>query len=104
MSETQIVLLALTSGEHIITEMDYDEHSLAYICNKPMQIFVQSDGPNGQMKVVVSPFMPYADSDSGCAIPLGMAIITLPSESISQAYKNATGSIITPPTPKIILG
>lgn len=102
-AETKTVLLALSSGEHIITEMDYDDTSTSYICNKPMQIMGQQDS-NGQMKMGISPYMPYAESTSGFAIPISMAILALPSDGILAAYQSATGKIITPPQQKIILG
>lgn len=104
-SETEIVLLALSTGEHVITEVSTDQSRGFYICTKPFQI--GGDGQpdaNGSVKMGIAPFMPYADVDRGLMIPLNMAILALPTAALKAAYQKATGMIITPPTPKIILG
>ena len=103
MEDNQIAILSLTSGEHIITEINTDQSSGIYFCQEPMQIIAQPD-VSGKMNIGIAPFMPYADPKGGFAIPLNMAILAIPSDQLLNAYQNALGKIITPPQPKIILG
>ena len=99
--ETEISLLALSSGEHIITEVTTGEGF--YFFFQPMQIGGETDTATGHMKMGISPYMPYADSSGGFAVPINMAILALPCEELKNVYQKAVGKIITPPEPKIIL-
>ena len=100
--ENNIVILALCSGEHLIADVNSDSVANAYVCTSPMQIMGQPDD-NGQMKMGISPYMPYADTSLGVCIPMNMAILAIPQPALMNAYQSACGKIITPPQPKIIL-
>jgi len=101
MNESQISILALISGEHIIADVTTSEGF--YFCTKPMQIGGEPDPATGVMKMGIGDFMPYADPAGGFAVPINMAILALPREQLLNAYQKATGSIFTPPSQKIIL-
>ena len=96
-----VMVLALSSGEHIITEAF--EANNAYVCSNPVQIVSQGDPSTGQMQMGLVPYLPFTDPDGGVAIPTNMAILAIPSESLLNHYQKMFGLIVTPPAPKIIL-
>jgi len=101
MNDSQISILALISGEHIIADVTTAEGF--YFCTRPMQIGGEPDPTTGVMKMGIGDFMPYADPAGGFAVPINMAILALPREQLLNAYQKAVGVIITPPTKQIIL-
>ena len=99
--DKQILILALSSGEHLLAEVN--ESNGAYVCMNAMQILSQPDEENGQMRMGLVQYLPFADPDGGIAIPTNMASIALPSNELKNHYSERFNLIITPPVSKIIL-
>ena len=101
-NEKALVILALSSGEHILTEAVEVEHS--YVCSNALQILSEMDRASGQISFGVIPYLPFADAEAGIAIPTNMAIIAIPSEDLRRMYSERFSSVYTPPEQKIFLG
>lgn len=101
-NEKALVILALSSGEHILTEAV--ELNNSYLCMNSLQILSDLDRGTGQMTFGVVPYLPFANPESGIAIPTNMASITMPSEELERMYKERFSTVYSPPEPKIFLG
>lgn len=100
MTTSNILILKLNSGEEIITEAH--EANGVYVCENPLLIITAPDEEEGQMRMGLVPFLPFADTSKGVAIPTNMAILALPTDDLANHYKQKFGKIITPPSQKII--
>lgn len=98
--ENVVLILGLVSGEHLIATVE--ERQGAYLCSNVLQIVTDPDVNTGQVRMGLMPYMPYADPDSGFAVPTNMAIMAVPSEDLLNHYNERFAKIITPST-KIIV-
>lgn len=98
--EKDLLILALSSGEHIIAEVG--ESNGAYICTNALQILSELDQETGQFRFGAVPYLPFADQDGGIAIPTNMASVAIPSSELKSMYSQRFGLVYTPPS-KIIL-
>lgn len=103
MSEKDVLILALSSGEHLLTQVEASNDG-SYLCSGVLQIMSDMDTSTGQMRMGLVPYLPFADPDAGIAIPMTMAAIAIPSADLKNHYAEKFGLIITPPEPKIFLG
>jgi hypothetical protein len=101
MSEKNIIILGLMTGANIIATVE--ESTGAYLCTDVLEILTTTDEQgNGKMGIV--PFMPFASQEGGFAIPTNMAIVATPTQELLDFYKRKFSVIITAPDQKIILG
>ena len=100
-NEKELMILALSSGEHILSEVVLEEYS--YICSNALQILSDVDHESGQIKFGVIPYLPFSDQEAGFAIPTNMAIIAMPSQDLRRMYSERFSLVYTPPEQKIIL-
>ena len=97
----EVLILALSSGEHIICEVE--DNAGVYFCINAMQIISRGDASLGKMEMGMIPYLPFADPAGGIAIPTNMASLAVPTEDLKAHYSRMFGLVFTPPTPKIIL-
>lgn len=98
-TSTDILILALASGEHLIAEVA--ENGGAYVATNVLQIVQQIDESNGQIRMGLSVYMPFSTGEF--AIPTSMAIVAIPSPDLKDHYSERFGLIITPNNQKIIV-
>lgn len=98
---TAIMVLKLSSGEEILSEVD-NSIEFSYLLINPMLIMQDYDDATGKMRMGFMPFMPYVDGPIG--VPTNMAIVGTPTEQLENSYKERFGKIITPSTGKIFTG
>lgn len=101
MNETNILILKLTSGEELLTEVE--ERSGVYLCSKPLLILTDPDPSTGQMRMGFMEFMPFAKAEAGMAVPSNMAIMAIPSDALANMYREKFGKIILPSKGKIVV-
>ena len=88
MSET--IILKLNDGTELLCTAE--EKNGVYMCTDVIQIITQPDNLTKQMKMGFVDFMPY--SSGQFAVPTNMAILTTPSEDLSNYYAQRFGKII----------
>jgi len=101
-NSSDILVLVLSNGDQLLAEVT--ETGGAYLATNVLQILTQPDENTGQMRMGIVEYLPYCDTSAGIAIPTGQTIVAIPGEEILNHYNARFGKIITPPTPKIILG
>jgi hypothetical protein len=99
---SDVLILGLTSGEKLLCEVI--EQQGAFLCSNVLEIVTDADPSNGQMRMGLMPYMPYAEASAGLAVPSIMATVAVPGEELLNHYKTKFGMLITPPEPKIFLG
>jgi len=99
---SDILVLVLANGDQILGEVT--ETAGAYLMVNPLQILTQPDESTGQMRMGIVEYLPFCKTEDGIAIPTGTAVVAIPGDEILAHYNQRFGKIITPPTPKIILG
>lgn len=92
------IILKLNDGTELLATAE--EKNGAYMCTDVIQIITKPDNLTKEMKMGFADFMPY--STGQFAVPTNMAILTSPSEALSNFYAQRFGKIITNPG-KIIL-
>lgn len=90
MSNTAI--LKLNDGTELLLTIDHKSNQ-SYICTDIIQILTAPDSATGQMKIGFADFMPY--SNGQLEIPIGMAILSAPSDELDNFYREKFGKIIT---------
>ena len=103
MSEKDVLILALSSGEQLLAQVEASNDG-SYLCSNVLQIMSDMDTENGQMRMGLVPYLPFSEPDAGVAIPMTMAAIAIPNAELKKHYAQKFGMIITPPEPKIFLG
>jgi hypothetical protein len=88
-----ILLLKLNDGTELIADVSENTES-AYVCSDILEII--TDRSDDKQSIGLVPFMPYADPTAGIAIPLGMAILTVPGERLKEHYNKIFSKIIVP--------
>lgn len=95
MTQNVTFILKLLTGEEIIAKVTGEENDALFL-ERPLQIYHMPDEKTGKMSMGLMDFMPYAE-DGSFAIPrTGIAVISLPKESLLNQYKEITGDIIIP--------
>jgi len=101
---SDILILVLSTGEKIVAEVD--EQQGAYLASNPVEI-VEQRSYEGESRMGLTQYLPYAKDGAGLIIPTIMAVVTFPNDELLAAYKNlvakSKSSIITPEQPSIIL-
>ena len=97
-----VLVLVLTNGDQLVGEIV--EQGGAYLATNVLQILTQVSESTGQLSMGITDYLPFCDPTGGFAIPTNLAIVGMPSEELLAHYNRRFGKIITPPTPKIILG
>ena len=91
----QTLIIKLLDGTELLCTAK--ENPGAYFCTDILQIITDID-ENGNGRMGLAEFMPYADSDAGFAVPSSIACIALPNQELQDHYNKRFGKIITPPT------
>ena len=99
---SDILVLVLANGDTIIGEVT--ESGGAYLVVSPLQILTQPDEETGQVRMGIVDYLPFCNTEAGIAIPTSTAVVAIPGEELITHYNTRFSKIITPPTPKIILG
>lgn len=89
----QVVILKLIDGIELLTEAT--ESSGSYFCRDILQLVTNVD-ENGQGRMGLIEFMPYADKKAGFAVPSSIASIAFPSKELLDHYNDHFKKIITP--------
>ena len=100
MENDDLLILALSSGEHLLATVV--ESGNAYVCSNVLQILSDVDQESGQMRLGTVPYLPFADPDGGIAIPNTMASVAIPSKEMKEMYAKRFSLVYTPPTSIIL--
>jgi hypothetical protein len=85
MSEQSVMIFRLNSGEELVSE--YKKIEGAYTLTYPALIL-----PGGQGKIVLAPFMPYAEHEDGIDIPdRSILFCVVPHENLLDEYNDHFG-------------
>lgn len=101
--ENVIAILVLTNGDQLLCSVTVDivNNPYTYLVKEPLQIITHVD-ENGQGRMGIVPYLPYADVDAGIAVPTTMAILAIPSDELKNHHSERFGHIIAPSS-KIIV-
>lgn len=91
MDDSNILVLGLASGEHIIAEVTPSNG--AYACTNILQIITDTS-PEGNVSMGAVPYMPYTTGD--LMVPTATTTVATPGEMLLQHYKKMFGKIILP--------
>jgi hypothetical protein len=94
------LILTLSNGKTIVADVEHANGS--YMCSNILEILEQYS-EDGQVRMGLIKFMPYALEEGGLAVPTIMAMISVPGPELLAAHKKAFSKIITPDTQGIIL-
>lgn len=92
----EIVVFKMTSGEELVARI-VSQDSSGYHVTNPLVLITTETG------VQFAPFMMMINPKHLVFIP-SPVITGTPSDSMISAYESATGAIVVPPKPSIILG
>lgn len=99
MENTEVLVLGLMSGEHIIATVE--ESSGVYLCTDVLQIVTDFDHENGQTKSSAVPYMPFTSGAIG--VPSSVTTMAIPNAELLEHYNQRFSKIISPTQQKIIL-
>lgn len=100
MSEKEVVVLGLLSGEKIVASVEFDQNSI--IVTEALEILVHMED-DGRFRMGLTEWMPFTKRDAGISVPLGSTVIAVPNEELRKAHAKTFSKIITPDTPSLIL-
>lgn len=100
MTELQVTLIRLLSGEEIIGDATDVKGNM--MMKKPVEIMTVPDEASQKMRISFAPFMPQVDNDEVLFISTAIAAIGSPKKDLIDAYNQMTGKIILPER-KIVL-
>lgn len=93
--EKQVVILKLIDGTEILTEASNSGGS--YFCRDILQLVTDVD-ENGQGRMGLLEFMPYADKEAGFAVPSAVTGVAFPGQALLDHYNERFKKIIMPPS------
>jgi len=105
MSEPQIQILKLSSGEEVIgqvTDIVVDERQII-VLQKPAVIILQPTENDGKYSIGLAPYAPYAHENTMHIMPQHVIAVMQPTSQMKDEYNTHYGSsIITPKKQSII--
>lgn len=93
MSEVKIV--RMSTGEDVISTIDKDSVG-NYTMKKPFVIVPTQSAPGQPVKLMLTPYMPYADDDKITISADKVVTSVRPKKDILDSYNQNTSSILTP--------
>jgi len=93
MSEVKIV--RMSTGEDVISTVDKDSVG-NYTMKKPFVIVPTQSAPGQPVKLMLTPYMPYADDDKITISADKVVTSVRPKKDILDSYNQNTSSILTP--------
>jgi len=93
MSEVKIV--RMSTGEDVISTVDKDSVG-NYTMKKPFIIVPTQSAPGQPVKLMLTPYMPYADDDKITISADKVVTSVRPKKDILDSYNQNTSSILTP--------
>lgn len=93
MSEVKIV--RMSTGEDVISTVDKDSVG-NYTMKKPFVIVPTQSAPGQPVKLMLTPYMPYAEDDKITISADKVVTSVKPKKDILDSYNQNTSSILTP--------